>query len=238
MRVAVLNDVHGNLPALEAVLADDRLAAADLIVVGGDLVAGPMPAECLDALIGLGERARFLRGNGDRFVVDRSPEHGAAWCAEQLGPERLARVAEWPLTIEFDVNGLGPTLFCHATPTSDEEILTRISPEADVAAALGGVDAQLVVAGHTHVQFDRQVPDAPRFVNAGSVGMPYEGRRGAFWALLGPEVELLRTEYDTEPAVAAIKAAGWPSAADLAGWLLEPPDPDEVTEFFESSRGA
>ena len=237
-RVAVLCDVHGNLPALEAVLADGRLAQAELVVVGGDVVAGPMPAECLDLLFELGDRARFIRGNADRFVVDRSPEHGAAWCADQLGRERLARVAEWPLTVAVDVDGLGPVLFFHATPHSDEEILTRITPDDEIVAALAAVEAPTVVGGHTHVQFDRRVPGAPRFVNAGSVGMPYEGRRGAFWALLGPDVELLRTEYDAEAAAAAIREAEWPSSDELAGWLLEPPDPTEVTELFESYRGA
>jgi putative phosphoesterase len=238
MRVAVLCDVHGNLPALEAVLADERLAQADLVIIGGDVVAGPMPAECLDALLSLGDRVRFVRGNADRFVATRSPEHGADWCAEQLGPERLARVAGWPLTVELEIDGLGRVFFCHATPGSDEEILTRISPDADVAAALANVDAQVVVCGHTHIQFDRRVPGAPRFVNAGSVGSPYEGRRGAFWALLGPDVELLRTDYDTEAAAAAIQRTSSPSGAELAGWLLEPPDPNKITEFFESHRGA
>jgi predicted phosphodiesterase len=238
MTVAVLCDVHGNLPALEAVLADPRFAGAEQVVVGGDLVAGPMPRECLDRLLELGDRALFLRGNADRFVAERSPEHGASWCADELGEARLAHVAAWPLTVELDVGGLGHVLFCHATPRSDEEILTRITSGDEVAEALAGVDAGTVVAGHTHVQFDRRIPAAPRFVNAGSVGIPYEGRRGAFWALLGPEVELLRTEYDTESAVAAIRERGWPEGEQVAGWLLEPEDPDKVTEFFESTRGA
>ena len=237
MTVAVLCDVHGNLPALEAVLADERFTGADRVVVGGDLIGGPMPVECLDLLLGLGERAHFVRGNADRVVVDGSPEYGAPWVAEQLGPERLARVAEWPLTVELEIDGLGRVLFCHATPRSDEEILTRITPDDQVADVLGDVEAGTLVGGHTHVQFDRRVPGAPRFVNAGSVGMPYEGRRGAFWALLGPDVALLRTEYDAEAAAAAIRELAWPSAEELAGWLLEPPDPNEVTELFESYRG-
>jgi predicted phosphodiesterase len=238
MKVAVLCDVHGNLPALEAVLADERFAQADRVVVGGDLVGGPMPVECLDRLAGLGDQALFLRGNADRVVIDGSPEHGAPWVAEQLGPERLARVAEWPLTVELEVDGLGRVLFCHATPRSDEEILTRITPDEQVVEVLGDVAAGMLVGGHTHVQFDRRVPGAPRFVNAGSVGMPYEGRRGAFWALLGPDVALLRTEYDAEAAAASIRERAWPSAEELAGWLLDPPDPTEVSELFESYRGA
>ena len=225
MKVAVLCDVHGNLPALEAVLADERFAQADRVVVGGDLVGGPLPAECLDALLALGDRVDFVRGNADRFVVDGSSEYGAPWVAEQLGPDRLALVAEWPLSVELDVDGLGRVLFCHATPWSDEEILTRITPDEQVAEVLGGVEAGTVVGGHTHVQFDRRVPGAPRFVNAGSVGMPYEGRRGAFWALLGPDVELLRTEYDVEAAAATIAGDGLPDrggAGPAAGRAARP----------------
>ena len=238
MRVAVLCDVHGNLPALEAVLADPRFAEADRVVVGGDVVAGPMPRECLDLLLELGDRALFLRGNADRFVAERSPEHGASWCSDQLGEGRLARVAAWPLTIDLDVDGLGRVLFVHATPTSDEEILTRITPEAEVAEAFAGVEAGTVVGGHTHVQFDRRIAGTPRFVNAGSVGIPYEGRRGAFWALLSPDVELVSTDYDVEGAAAAIRERDWAESEQVAGWLLEPQDPDKVTEYFESVRRA
>jgi predicted phosphodiesterase len=237
-RVAVLCDVHGNLPALEAVLADPRLLDAESVVVGGDVVAGPMPRECLDLLLSLGERAHFLRGNADRFVAERSPEHGASWCSDELGDERLAIVAGWPLTVELDVDGLGRVLFVHATLNSDEEILTRITPEDEVAQAFAGVEAGTVIGGHTHVQFDRRIAGGPRFVNAGSVGIPYEGRRGAFWALLGPDVELVSTDYDVESAAAAIRDRGWSESEQVARWLLEPEDPDKVTEFFESARRA
>src|SRR6478736_1155095 len=127
MKVAALYDVHGNLPALEAVLADPRLADADLIVSGGDLVAGPMPAECLDLLLELGPRVRFIRGNADRNVVEHGETHRGAWCAAKIGPDRLATVAAWPQTLELDV--AGGTTFCHATPRSDDEIVTKFTPE-------------------------------------------------------------------------------------------------------------
>jgi predicted phosphodiesterase len=235
MRVAALYDVHGNLPALEAVLADPRLVAADLIVSGGDLVAGPMPSACFDRLVGLGSRVVFLRGNADRNVANRGEEHGAAWCADDLGHERLAAVASWPLTVEVDV--MGGATFCHATPRSDEEIVTRLTPDAELAAALETAPSALVVAGHTHMQVDRRA-GAHRFVVAGSVGRPYEGVRGAFWAILGDDVELVRTDYDVESAAAAIRATAYPRAEEHAEALLEPAASAEVSAYFESLRGA
>jgi predicted phosphodiesterase len=235
MRVAALYDVHGNLPALDAVLVDPRCAAADLIVCGGDLVGGPMPSECLDRLHALGRRAVLLRGNGERLVAT-SEDASDAWCREQLGVGATDRLAGAPLVRELDVDGLGTTLFCHATPRSDEEILTRITPEPAVAEAFER-RAGAAVVGHTHVQYDRRV-GALRLVNAGSVGWPYEGRHGAFWALLGPGVELLSTTYDVDAAVEAIRSTGFPGAEDLAASLLEPPTAEEATTYFEGLRAA
>jgi putative phosphoesterase len=216
MRVAVLSDVHGNLPALEAVLAEVSRECVESVVSGGDLLSPPFAAECLERLLALGDGVVFVRGNADR---------------EAVGFEEV--VAGWPLTVELDVDGLGRVLFCHGSPRSDEEILTRVSPDDRVSAALAGVDETVVVGGHTHVQFDREVAGR-RLVNAGSVGMPYEGRHGAFWALLGPDVELRRTEYDAEPMVSALEAIGDPGALDRVGWLRDPPDPDAVSAYFES----
>ena len=122
------------------------------------------------------------------------------------------------------------------SPSADEPIFTRITPDDEVGDLLGGVEADLLVCGHTHVQFDRLLPTGLRIVNAGSVGMPYEGRRGAFWALLGPTVELRHTEYDVEAAAASIREAGGTTNEQQAGYLLDPPDPDEVSAFFESQR--
>ena len=234
-RVAVIADVHGNLPALEAVLAEPDVAAADLVVSAGDAVAGPMPRECFDALRSLGDRVAFVRGNADRLVVARDPEHGLDWCAERLGDERLAELARWPLTTSVDVDGLGRVLVCHAVPDDDETIVTRMTPEPELVTAFADAEADVVVCGHTHIQFDRPA-GSKRVVNAGSVGSPYEGRRGAFWVLLGDEVEHRRTDYDAEAAAAALRATEGPTAEALAGWLLDPPDPDEVSAFFEGQR--
>jgi predicted phosphodiesterase len=226
LTVAALYDVHGNLPALDAVLAD---VDADLILVGGDVVAGPWPAETLARLRTLGDRVRFIRGNADREVVEPSREGRAGgpppgvmeFVRGRLTVDQLEFLAALPLTETVTVHGLGDVLFCHATPRSDEELLTRISPDERWLAALDGVEATVVVCGHTHVQFDRMI-GGYRLVNAGSVGMPYEREPGAYWLLLGPNVELRRTACD----VPDISSSGWPEEWPSA-------TPEEATEFFE-----
>lgn len=232
MRVAALYDVHGNLHALEAVLADPRLAAADLVVCGGDVLWGPSQAECVERLVKI--EAHFVAGNCERDVLTPTSEI-QRWCNAQLDDALRLRVASWPATVQLDVDALGPVVFCHGSPRRDAEILTKLTPDDVVQEACAGLP--LVVGGHTHVQFDRRV-GGTRFVNAGSVGMPYEGRAAAFWALLGPDVELVSTEYDVEAAVAAIRATGYPGADDLVEKLLTPHFAEEATEFFENQRRA
>jgi diadenosine tetraphosphatase ApaH/serine/threonine PP2A family protein phosphatase len=168
-----------------------------------------------------------------------SVNDSSAWCRAQLTADELEFVSAWPLTAVLDLDGLGSTLFCHATPRSDTEILTRTTPEVDVAAALSGVDADVVICGHTHVQYDRRVAGAPRLVNAGSVGLPYQGEPGAFWALLGSEVELRRTPYHVDAALASLAASGFPSAAEIFGESLRgAASAESATAYFESKRVA
>ena len=225
------------MPALEAVLAEVEAADVDVVVCGGDVVGGAFSAGVLDRLAALPD-VRFVRGNGDRMVLEGTDEFDMDWEKERerLGEQRLALVASWPLTAELELDGLGRALFCHAVPSADDPIFTRITPDDDVVDLLGDVDADLLVCGHTHVQFDRRLPTGLRVVNAGSVGMPYEGRQGAFWAVLGPEVELRRTEYDVDGAARAIRRAGGALNEQQAGYLIDPPDPDEVSAYFESKR--
>jgi predicted phosphodiesterase len=234
MPTAALADIHGNVQALDAVLADPRCAAAERVVVLGDVVTGTFPAETLDRLTALGDRARFLRGNADRLALEDEVEW-YAWVRDRLGPERLATVRTWPRSFAIAVEGLGGVRCCHATPDDDEEPLTRITPGLDFAAALADIAEPVVIGGHTHVQFDRTV-GRHRYVNVGAVGRPYEGRPGAYWALLGPDIELVRTDYDVEAAAAAVLASGQPHAAEVAETLLEPPSADEATAHWEASR--
>jgi predicted phosphodiesterase len=234
-RVAALYDVEGNLAALEAVLAEAAGEDVDVVVCGGDLVTGASPEGVFDRLHELPD-VRFIRGNADRMVLHGEHEYGTDWGAyrRQLGEDRLAAVASWPLTVELDVEGLGRALFCHATPTADDPIYTRLTPDEDLSELLGGVDADVVVCGHAHVQFDRRLAGGPRVVNAGSVGMPFERPPGAYWALLGPDVELTCTSYDVEAAVAEMRAGG--AAEDYLAQLLEPPDGEETTARYEVYR--
>ena len=238
MRVAALYDVHGNLPALEAVLAEVEREGVDAIVSGGDVVAGgPFPLETFGLLRSLGDRVVWVRGNGDR---EWTPEaegiwgERTVWAAAHLHHAEREFLHDLPDTATLEIDGLGPVLFCHATPRSDEEILTEASPESRWEDALDGVAEAVVVCGHIHMQSDREVA-ARRVVNAGSVGMPYEGRPGAYWALIGPDVELRRTEYDVAAAAERMLATGFPAVDEhVEENVLASPTREEATAYFEA----
>ena len=134
----------------------------------------------------------------------------------------------------LDVDGLGAVRFCHGSPRRDDESITSATPDERLAPMLEGVAEPTVVCGHTHRQFDR-VAGRHRVVNAGSVGMPYEGDAAAFWLSLGPEVELRRTEYDVDAAVADSAPPDFPDLDEMfRESLMEPADPDWVAEYFEA----
>jgi len=243
MRVAALYDIHGNLPALEAVLGEIRELGVDLIVIGGDVVPGPMPTEVLASLGRLPAPARFLYGNGERDVlamregraVDRVPERVhqvLRWVAEMLTPAEAECLGAWPATVRLELKGLGVVRFCHATPRSDAEIFTSRTPEEFLRPIFDPAQADVVVCGHTHMQFDRVIGDV-RVVNAGSVGMPF-GEPGAHWALLGPGIEFRRTSYDLERAAERIRATDYPRAGEFAdGNVLDPPSEADMLDVFE-----
>ena len=224
MRVAVLADIHGNLPALETVLAEPDVAGADRVVLLGDIALGPMPAESLDVLVSLGERAVWVHGNCEREMMTAydggevpGPNGESARAAASLIQRRHRDLLDGlPLTVTLDVDGLGPVLFCHATPRRDDECVLVDSPLPVWSRALAGVAEHVVVMGHTHMPFDRLV-DGRRAVNPGSVGMSY-GVPGACWALLGPGISLRSTPYDVEVAAARIRSGGHP---DAAAWAQE-----------------
>jgi putative phosphoesterase len=242
MRVAALYDIHGNVPALEAVLEEIRAVGVDLIVVGGDVLPGPMPTETLDRLLNLEIPVQFIRGNGEAAVLAQLagiesrtlPEQAReaiGWTAQQLSPERRRVIASWPATFRLPVQGLGEVLFCHATPRNDTEIFTRMTPEERLLPVFEGIDFPLVVCGHTHMQFDRSVGKI-RVVNAGSVGMPF-GVPGADWLLLGPDVQLQHTAYDLTRAADRIGATKYPQAEDFAARnVLQPPSEEQMLTVF------
>jgi predicted phosphodiesterase len=240
--VAVLCDIHGNLPALEAVLAELEADPPDAVVIGGDVAAGPMPVEVLERLRELPWPVRYLRGNADRFVVMgydgtipqellEQPLFAAdAWTATFLSRADRDFLDGLPTLLRFPVGALGEVLFCHATARSDEERVTVFTPEERLARILDEAGAPLVVGGHTHRQFDRTA-GGRRMVNAGSVGRPYEHQPGAYWLRLGPEVELRRTSYDTGEASARFHALRYP----YADQMLAPVDADAVAARYEES---
>lgn len=223
-RVAVLSDIHGALPPLEAVLAEPDVASADRIVLTGDIASGPQPVEVLDRLAELGDRACWVGGNGERELVEaragrKSPFEVANWAAEQLRDDHLARLAALPLTVTLPVAGLGQVLFCHATPRDDEEVVLVDSRPERWAEVFSGLPTEVrtVVCGHSHMPFTRLV-DRRLVVNAGSIGMPYGGA-GAWWVLLGPGVQLRRTPYDVDAACARVAAES--AFPDAAAWADE-----------------
>jgi len=257
MRVAAIYDIHGNLPALDAVLDDIRRGGVDQIIVGGDVVPGPLPRETLARVRDLGIPTRFIYGNGELAVLAQLAANDPAgimywgtasgaplpephrevlrWTAQQLQPDEAALIAGWPATISIEIDGVGPTLFCHATPRNETEIFTRATPEARLLPVFEGLNESVVVCGHTHMQFDRLV-GGTRVVNAGSVGMPF-GIAGAYWLLLGPDIQLRRTDYDLDKAAERIRATGYPQAADFAArYVLKPPSEADITAAFAASE--
>ncbi len=258
MRVAALYDVHGNLPALEAVLEEVRAAGVELIVVGGDVVPGPMPVETLERLLDLEVPTRFLYGNGELAVLAqragartgsvtywgtvsgaKPPEpvvEVLRWSAEQLQPEQEQLLASWPMTVQLEIEGLGPVLFCHSTPRSETEGFTRTTAEEVLMPLFEPLGVDVLVCGHTHMQFDRRVGKT-RVLNAGSVGMPF-GQPGAYWLLLGPDVQLRRTDYDLTAAAERIRRTSYPQAEDFAAKsILTPPSEQTMLDLFSRLKG-
>lgn len=223
MTLAVLYDLHGNLPALEAVLDEVRIAGVDGILIGGDVVPGPMPRETLDCLRQLDVPTQFIRGNGESAVLavmqGREPDGVPApviplvrWVAEQLDAADEELLASWPATCAVAVDGIGEVLFCHATPRNDTEIFTRLTAEERLAPIFAGLGVPLVVCGHTHMPF---------------------GRPGADWLRLGPGVELRHTAYDLAAAAARVAATRYPEAGEFAARnIVQPPSEADILQAY------
>ena len=246
MRVAALYDIHGNLPALEAVIREVRQAQVDQIVVGGDIFPGPMPRETLKYLLDLDIPVQFIHGNCERelltHIAGRTPDNLSeryrtilSWHAQQLQPEDQQLLSSWQLTLTLEIDGLGKVLFCHATPRDDNEIFTSLTPEERLLPVFAGLDVAIVVCGHTHMQFDRMVGNI-RVVNAGSIGMPF-GEPGAYWLLLGPDVEFRHTMYDLKQAAALVRGTDYPQAQDFADRdILQPSTEVEMLELYTKNQ--
>lgn len=247
LRVAALYDIHGNLPALEAVLGEVAAARVDAIVVGGDVLPGPMPKECLDLLFNTGRPTHFIHGNGESAalqvlrgdVPEKVPEAfrpAVQWSAEQLPDEYRREIAAWPLTLRLPIDGLGEVLFCHATPRNDTELITRLSPDARIREVFKGQDGHVAVCGHTHMQFDRTV-DSVRVVNAGSVGMPF-GEPGAHWLLLGSDVRFMRTPYDVDEAAERLRVSAFPDVSSFVErQVLNRPSEEQILAAYSKADG-
>lgn len=245
MRVAAIYDLHGNLPALEAVLKDIHQAEVDLLVIGGDLVPGPMPREILECLLDLDIPVQFIQGNGEIDALthlageslDRVPEQYrdiVEWSAEQLYPKYEKLLASWAKTIIIEIDGIGKVLFCHATPRDDNEIFARRTPE-ELLPIFEGLDADLVVCGHTHMQFDRMIGKI-RVVNSGSLGMPF-GEPVANWFLIDRDIQFRQTFYDLEKAAERIRNTEYPQAEDFAAnSILKPPSEELMLEIFSKAE--
>lgn len=246
MRVAALYDIHGNLPALEAVMEEVYLSAVDLIVVGGDALLGPMPRETLEYLLSSQLPVQFIQGNceremltqldgGDPSTVPPAFREIMRWVGDQLLPEQRQLIASWPVAVTVEIPGLGDVLFCHATPRSDTETFTRYTPEDRLRPAFEGIDVALVVCGHTHMQFDRTI-GRMRVINAGSVGMPF-GEPGAYWLVLGPGVQQRQTQYDFARAAQRVRATEYPQAREFASHnVIRPPSEERMLEIFAKAE--
>ena len=220
MKVAALYDVHAMPWALSAVLADVDVDA-DAIVLGGDYLYGPYPRETVAIIRSLD--AHVVRGNCEDLAEE--------WERSQLAPEDLAWLQALPLAKTLD-----GVLYCHAAPTSNLPITTAITPEEAVLRTFAGVHGTVVI-GHTHHQFDRSFGEL-RVVNAGSVGMPYEGEVAAFWTLVEDgEPSFRRTAIDVERAAAETRASAWPHAQEFAAEnLLVAQSRDDAIAQLESRR--
>jgi predicted phosphodiesterase len=242
MQVAALYDIHGNLLALEAVLAEIRRLQVDQLVVGGDVLPGPMPHETLTRLLDLDLPTKFICGNGEVAVLEQMagrypasvPEQHRPvirWTTQQLSSEDEQVITGWPKTLQMNITDLGEVLFCHATPRNENEIFTRFTAEERLLPIFAGLKVSVVVCGHTHMQFDRTVGGI-RVVNAGSIGMPF-GEPGADWLLLGPMIQLRHTRYDLAKAAEQIRGASYPQAEEFAARsILQPPSEAQMLELF------
>jgi putative phosphoesterase len=234
VRIAALYDIHANLPALDAVLHELEEAEPDLVVVGGDAVPGPLPREVVGRLTSLGDRVHAIRGNGERETLEADDDE-SRWVRERLTEAQRTALAGWPATWTLRL-GDRTVLFCHATPGDDTTIFTPRSPEPRLRRLVESAGADVVVCGHTHVQFEHRVAGTT-ILNAGSVGMPYEDGPGARWLLLEEGGhEFRRTPYDVAAALDSMEGLGYPGAWFMASLRRQPSREEALEEFERRAR--
>ncbi|MET1249947.1 metallophosphoesterase family protein [Sporolactobacillus sp. STCC-11] len=247
MKIAALYDIHGNYPALKAVLHELEHVKPDRIVIGGDLISGPMPVQTLNCLLNLRDKINvtFIRGNGDREVVEASQgsqllhisEEGreaTKWVAKNLTHQDLYFLSNLDDVASIHVDAFGNVLFCHATPKNDHDIFTPLTPKKRIKELFAEVDQSVIVCGHTHIQFEMELEEVSIF-NAGSIGMPFAKQPGAYWLLIdSDQIEFKRTTYDFEKAALEISAVHSPGAEEFINTnVLHVPNEEESMIFLE-----
>lgn len=242
MRIAAMYDIHGNPSALEAVLHAIQEKEVDLIVVGGDVVAGPLPVETLTLLERITLPTHFILGNAESEVLrhlageeinglSERANDVARWVAKQLSPEHTQLLSRWTPTLHLETETWGEVLFCHGTPRSDREIFTCRTSEDTLRSIFEHLSASVVVCGHTHMPFERTIGSV-RIVNAGSVGMPF-GRTAADWLLLDTEIGFHHTDYDIKVAAERIRQSDNPQAEDfVVNNVLHAPPEQKMLEML------
>lgn len=243
MRIAALYDIHGNLPALEAALKETEQSGADEILVGGDVIIGPMSSACLDLLFNIKKPVHYILGNCEVAVLDhitgitntQFPENIQKcidWTAKNLRIDQVEAISSWPEKTSIEIDNLGHVLFCHATPESTTDVFTKITPESKLIDNFNSVDESIVVCGHTHMQFEKII-SRTSVLNAGSVGMPF-GLPGAYWLLLSNKIDFRKTLYDFNHAASLVKKTKYPDAYIFAlKNILHPPSENSMLEILE-----
>ncbi|TRZ41633.1 metallophosphoesterase family protein [Robertkochia solimangrovi] len=233
MKIAALYDIHGNPFALNAVLKEVEKIEVNQIIIGGDVIAGPMPNETLRLLEETSTPMQFLCGNAESEVIrhldgkeinglSERADQEAIWVSEQLSEDHKAWIREWKSTICLETDTLGEILFCHATPQSDVEVFTKMTRKDKIATIFEDVSIPTVICGHTHMQFEIQTGQT-RILNAGSVGMPF-GSPGAAWLLLTETTDFQNTAYDLDAAATRVRDSDYPHAEGFAtNNILNPP---------------
>ena len=184
-------------------------------------------------IVGNGELAVLAEMNGRDSGVPARYRDSIRWNAAQLHPSEGELLAAWPTTLHMNMSGIGKVLFCHATPQNPNDVFTRLTPDDKLVSIIGETDADVLVCGHTHMQFNRMIGGL-RVVNAGSVGMPF-GDPGAYWLMLGPDIEFHRTEYDLEMAATRIRQTHYPEAQEFAAnHVLFPPSEEKMLAVFNA----